>query len=138
MSTHYITCAPIAVLAGFLVVVSQAFTPDVLGWVAFGVAVGVTAICVLAQLDRTRGGVQRTLDGAIVAIATLLVAFSVAASGAAVTWLTFAFALGIEALALTGLTLHEISTWRAQHQLRNLHWLSDPHVDATPPMSHAA
>lgn len=67
MSTHYATCAPIAVLGGFLVVVSQAFAPATVGWVAAGVAIGVIVIAVLAQLNGARGRVQRTLDGAIVA-----------------------------------------------------------------------
>jgi hypothetical protein len=47
MSTHYVTCAPIAVLGGFLVVVSQAFAPATLEWVAAGVAIGVIVIAVL-------------------------------------------------------------------------------------------
>lgn len=38
MGTHYMTCAPIAVLGSFLVVVSQAFAPATLEWVAAGVA----------------------------------------------------------------------------------------------------
>jgi len=75
---------------------------------------------VVAQLDGARGRVQRTLDGAIVADAGLLIAFALESSGTAVVWLTFAFALGIVALAFTGLSLHEVFNWRAQHQLADL------------------
>jgi hypothetical protein len=44
-------------------VVSQTLSSGVLGWVAFGVAGAVAAVCLVAQIDRFRGGVQRTLDG---------------------------------------------------------------------------
>src|SRR5262245_55539344 len=101
MSTHYITCAPIAIAAGFLVVVSQVFAPGTLQWVATGVAIGVIVVAVLAQLDRGRGGVQRTLDLAIVIDGALLVVFALDASGTAVVWLTFALSLGLVALAFT-------------------------------------
>ena len=130
MSTHYITCAPIAVLGGFLVVVSQTFSPITLQWVSMGVAIGVIVIAVLGQLDRARGGVQRTLDVAIVADAALLIVFALAALGTAVEWFSFAFALGIVALAFGGLSLHEMSNWRAQHQLASLRWL--PNTEAAP------
>src|SRR5579864_4287619 len=100
MSTNYMTSALTATMGAFLLVVSQAFRPHVLGWVAFGVAIGVVAIVLVAQLDRARGGVQRVLDAGTVAVAALLIAFAVTASGSAVTWLTFAFSLGLAALAV--------------------------------------
>ena len=137
MSTDYITSALLALLGGFVVVASQALSSAVLGWIAFGVAIGIASIAVLAQLDRTRGGVQRTLDAASVADAGLLLVFALTASGTTVIWLSFAFALGIVALAFTGLTVNEVSHWRAKHQLRNLHWLPDPDVAAAP-QSYAA
>jgi hypothetical protein len=138
MSTHYITCAPIAILGGFVVVASQSFSSTVLGWVAFGVAVGIITIAVLAQLDRSRGGVQRILDGTIVAVASLMTGFALASSGATVIRLSFAFSLGIAALAFTGLTLHEVSTWRAEHQLGSLHWLPNAETAGSPGQQHAA
>ena len=86
MSTHYLTCLPIAILGGFLVVVSQAFGPAVLGWVAVGVAIGVITIAVLAQLDHQRGRVQRVIDAGIVALGALLIVFGLVGSGTAVAW----------------------------------------------------
>lgn len=138
MSTSYITGALFTLLGGFLVVVSQAFSSGVLGWVAFGVAVAVAAVCVVAQFDRSRGAVQRTLDGASLVVAALLIIFSLAASGAAVTWLSFAFALGIVALALSGLSVHEVYDWRVRHQLSNLRWLHEGAVATSPQQSRAA
>jgi hypothetical protein len=138
MSTRYITGALLAIAGGLLVVISQALASTVLGWVAFGVAVGVIAISALAQLDRARGGVQRVLDGATAAVAGLLMAFSVAASGAAVVWLSFAFALGIVGLAFTGLSVHEVANWRAQRRLSSLHWLHESKTDTAPDQYRAA
>jgi uncharacterized membrane protein (UPF0136 family) len=112
MSTNYLTGALFAVLGGVVVVVSQAFTPSVLGWVAFGLAIAVAAVAVLAQLDRSRGLVQRALDTTTVIVAGLLIILSRTASGDAVTWLSFALGLGIVALAYAGLTVHEVAERR--------------------------
>lgn len=116
MSTHYLTGSLFTVLGAFVVVVSQAFTPSVLGWVAFGIAVAVATGTLLAQLDRSRGVVQRTLDIATVIVAGLLIILSLTASGTAETWLSFSFALGIVALGHAGLTVHEVSAWRSRAQ----------------------
>ncbi|HEX6393536.1 MAG TPA: hypothetical protein VFZ97_08850 [Acidimicrobiales bacterium] len=138
MSTKYLTSAPIAILAGFLIVVSQAFHPHVLGWVAVGVAIGIVAVVALGQLDPTRGGVQRALDGATAVTGGLLIAFGVAASGSALKWLTFGLSLGIVGVAFAALTLHEVSTWRAENRLSNLHWLTGTGIEAGSPQSRAA
>jgi hypothetical protein len=130
MSTRYITGALFALLGGFVVVVSQTLTASVMRWVA--VAAGIAAVALLAQLDRSRGAVQRTLDGASVVAAGLLIIFSLATSGTTVVWLSFAFALGIVALAFAGLSVHEVSNWRTQLQLRNLRWLPDTARIAAP------
>jgi hypothetical protein len=123
MSTRYMTGVLFAILAGFLVVVSQAFSPTVLGWVAFAFSIGLIVFAALAQLDRSRGAVQRVLDGVTVVLAALMLGFSVSASGAEVIWLTFAFAVAIVAVAFTGLTLNEIVHWRGARELSNLRWL---------------
>ncbi len=132
MSTSFITGTLLAVLAGFIVVVSQAFAPNPLSWVAFGIGVAIVGICLLAQLDRSRGSAQRAVDAAVVVVAALLIAFSLAAAGTAVIWLSFAFALGVVGLALVGLTLHEISNWRASHRLAQLWWLPGGPAASTP------
>lgn len=108
MSTRFITGTVLALLAGFVVVVSQAFAPSTLSWVAFGIGVAVVGICVVAQLDRSRGAVQRALDAATVVVGGLLIAFSLVSSGTTVTWLAFAFSLGIVGLSIAGLTLHDL------------------------------
>jgi hypothetical protein len=123
MSTQYITGALLAILGGFVVVASQAFAPNPLSWIAFGTAVAIVAISLLSQLDRSRGAGQRTLDAALAAVGGLMMTFALVASGTAVTWLSFAFALGTVALAFAGLTMHEVSSWRTAHQLGRLRWI---------------
>jgi hypothetical protein len=54
MSTRYVTCAPLRILGAF-VVASQAFSSRLIGWVAFGVAIGIVAIVLLSKFDRGRG-----------------------------------------------------------------------------------
>jgi hypothetical protein len=137
MSSRFITGILSAMLGGFIVVATQAFAVSSVGWIAFSVAVAIVAICAFAHLDRSRGAVQRWLDVGMVVLGGLLMAFGVAASGMAVIWPSFAFALGVVALAVTGLTLHEISTWRAEHQLSQLRWLPQERTAARP-IEHAA
>lgn len=128
MSINYLTGALLALLGGFVVVVSQAFSAHVVGWVAFGIGAAVIAIMVLAQLDRMRGWVQRGLDGATVAVSSLMVAFALAESGSAVTWLSFAFALGFVVLAFAGLTVHEVADRTEQRDLGQIHGLTGVHA----------
>ena len=126
MSSQFITGAISVVLSGFVVVATRAFHPVPVGWIAFGIGIAILIVTVLAQLDRLRGATQRVLDASTVAVAGLMMAFGFAASGRSVTWLSFAFSLGVVGLAFAGLTLHEISNWRAAHQLRELRWLPQP------------
>jgi hypothetical protein len=49
-------------------------------------------------------------------IATVLIVFSLVFTGSVVTWLAFGLALGFVALALAGMTLHEIETWMSTRQ----------------------
>ena len=130
MSSKFITGALTAILAGFVVVVSQAFSPGVLSWVAFGITAGVIVMVVVSQLDPARGAIQRVLDGCSVVVGGLLIGFGLAASGSAVTWLVFAFALGLVGTGVVGLCLNEVANWRSQHQLAELHWLHPEPVTA--------
>ena len=81
MSSRFITGALTAILGGFVVVVSQAFSPGVLSWVAFGITAGVIVIVLVSQLDPARGAIQRVLDACSIVVSGLLVGFGLAASG---------------------------------------------------------
>ena len=98
-------------------VASQAFSFSTTAWLAFAIAIAVLVITAVAQLDRGRGLIQRTLDGVIGALAIWTIIASLAFNGAVVMWLSFAEALGFVALAFAGMTDHEVGTWRAAHGL---------------------
>jgi hypothetical protein len=125
MSTRYLSNAVIALLGGAVVVLSMGLSSTTaIGWVAFGIAIAVVGISLLAQLDVHRGMTQRLLDGAAVAAGGTLIAVSVVFGGTTVIWLAFALALGLVGVAFAGLTLHEVESWRAAHELGQLHWLA--------------
>ena len=125
MSSRFFSNVLIALLAGTVVVLSMGLTSSTaLGWIAFGVAIGVVVISLLVQLDRRRGMAQRLLDAVAVAVGGTLIATSIVFTATTVMWLAFALAIGLVGLAFIGLTLHEIESWRAIHGLGELHWLA--------------
>jgi hypothetical protein len=125
VSTRYFTNALVAILGGTLVVLSQTLGPNAVGWTGLGVGIAVLVISIIAQLDLQRGTAQRGLDAAMAVTAGILIVFAAGAfSGVTLVWLVFAFGLGFVGIALAGLTLHEVETWRAAHDLGRLHWLA--------------
>lgn len=117
MSMRYLSNAAIALFGGFVVVVSQAFSPAVTAWLAFAISIAILVIAGASQLQQGRGVVQRILDGVIGLVAAWTIVVSLIFAGPAVMWLCFAGALGFVLLAFVGLTLHEIWTYRATHGL---------------------
>ncbi len=119
MSTRYLTNAAIALLGGFVVVASQVFTPAVTAWLGFAIAIAIAVVLIVAvaQFDRSRGAVSRTLDGVLGALGIWTIVASQIFTGSAVMWLSFAEALGFVGLAFIGLTVHEVDTWRTLHGL---------------------
>ncbi|MGH9920929.1 MAG: hypothetical protein ACRD6W_18930 [Nitrososphaerales archaeon] len=122
MSSRYVTNVLLALFGGFVVVASRSFRPSVVGWIAFAFGIAVVLVSLLGGLDRSRGLVQRVMDAAMVALGGLAIGFGDAASGSAERWTVFAFALGWVALGLVGLTVHEVTQWRAERGLGQLHW----------------
>lgn len=117
MRVRFISNVVLALAAGFVVVASQAFGSAVTGWIAFGVALGIVLLLGASQLDRRRGVTQRSLDGIAAVVAAWTVVAAVVFSGSVVTWLAFAGGLGLVAVALVGLIVHELSTERVVHTL---------------------
>lgn len=123
MSTRFMTSALITLMAGFVVVISLVFKPAVTAWLAVSLGIAVIAISAAAQIDRSRGSVQRLIDGIAVVLGAVTIVFSLVFHGSAVQWLSLAEALGFVALAYTGLTLNEVAQWRAEHGLYPLQGL---------------
>jgi len=124
--TRYFTNAIIALLAGFVVVATQAFAAPTVAWLAFGIAIAILGLSGLSQLDPSRGLVQRLLDGVLASIATVLIVFSLVFTGSVITWLAFALALGFVGVALVGMTLHEVETWISTRQAEEVRHLGSP------------
>jgi hypothetical protein len=124
--TRYFTNAIIALLAGFVIVATQAFTASTVAWLAFGIAIATLGLSGLSQLDRNRGLVQRLLDGVLASIATVLIVFSLVFTGSVITWLAFALSLGLVGVALVGITLHEVETWMSTRQAEEVLHLNSP------------
>jgi hypothetical protein len=114
---RYLSNAAIALFGGFVVVASQAFAPAVTAWLAFAIAIAVLVVAGVSQLQRGRGVVQRILDGVTGLLAVGAIIASLVFVGPTVMWLSLAGGLGFVLLAFTGLTLHEIWTYRATHGL---------------------
>jgi hypothetical protein len=104
-----------ALVAGFIVVVSQAFAPSTAAWISFGAGVFFIVAACVRMLEP--GIVHRLVHGGIGVLGVLIVIETLLASGATVSWLSFAGALGVLALSLIGLTVHELSTERVVHSL---------------------
>lgn len=127
MSTRYLTNIAIALGAGFLVVASQAFAPATMTWLMLGIGAGSLAILVPATAIRRRGVVQRGLDVVIGIVAIWTIVSGLVFAGATVTWLGFASGVALVALAVIGLTAHELSTERVVHSLK-VHAAGEPEL----------
>lgn len=120
MNPRFSSNVVLALGGAFVVVASQAFSSGVTGWLAFALGLAVLSLLGAAQLDRSRGTIQRALDGGAGALAIWTAAASVIYTGTTLTWLSLAEALGFVAIALAGLTAHELSTERVVHALETL------------------
>jgi hypothetical protein len=117
MSGRFISNTALLLAGGFMVVASQAFAASAVGWITFGVALGILAMLALCQIDGTRGMLQRSLDatGGILGIWTVVA--SIVFTGATLTWLSLGEGIGFMGLALAGLIMHELKTERVVHSL---------------------
>ena len=112
MNTRYVTNLTLTLLPGFLVVASQAFTASTNSWLSFagGAAIGAVALGGVAL--RGRGVVQRCTDAVVIVLGGWIVVSSLVFSSGSVIWLGFSAAVAVLALAITGLTLNELTTER--------------------------
>jgi hypothetical protein len=109
MKPRFVTNMLLAFAGAFVAVASQAFGATTAGWIAFGVGIAVLLGLGLSQLDRSRGLVQRALDGLTALLAIWTVVASVVFTGAALSWLTLGEAIGLFLFAAVGLLAHELS-----------------------------
>lgn len=116
MTSRFLSNLSLAILAGFLVVVSLALPISAAAWIMFGVGVVAVALLGAAALPG-RGMAQRALDALIGILGAWTIVASLVFAGTTVMWLSFASGVGLVALAVIGLVVHEISTERVVHSL---------------------
>ncbi|MBS1879566.1 MAG: hypothetical protein JST31_08640 [Actinobacteria bacterium] len=115
MAYRYLYYLGVALVAGFIVVATQAFATGTVIWLAFS-AGALFTLGGLAMLPRP-GRTHRAIAAATCVLGILIVIEALLSSGSTTIWLSFAGALGVLALAIAGLTAHELSTERVVHSL---------------------
>ena len=121
VSHRFISNMLLALAGGVVLVVTQAFAPPVVAWIAFGVTgVGVLLLMIATALAPGRGNVQRTLDAVAGVLAAWTIVETLVFSGMLMVWLTFGAAAAIVAVAAAGLIVHELSTERVVHSLEDV------------------
>jgi hypothetical protein len=111
LSTRYLSNLALAVVAAFVVVASQAFSSSVFTWLAFGGGVAIVAIA-LEETVRDCVSAHRVLSAVVAVIGAWTIVSSLVFSASAVVWLGFSAAVAVVALAVIGLTLHELQDER--------------------------
>jgi len=120
MSTRYFSNLVLALIGGFLVVATMAFAPLTAAWLTFGIAVGATVISLyMVGFEKTLP--QRILGGLLAILGAWTIVASLVFAPTTVVWLGFASAIAFVALAVAGLTIHELSTERVVHSLEVQH-----------------
>lgn len=125
MNSRYLSNVALFLAGAFLVVTSQAFGISVFEWLMLGT--GVLAVLLSGAIVlRGRGLPQRSIDAIIGILGAWTIVASLVFTGAAMTWLGFASGAAFVALALVGLTLHELVTERVVHSIEVRTATSEP------------
>jgi hypothetical protein len=107
LSNRYLSNLALSLIAAFVIVASKAFSHGVFTWLAFGGGVAIVVIALAAGAFE-RMSVHRVLSAVIAVVGAWTIVSSVVFSAATVVWLGFSAAAAVAALAVTGLTLHEL------------------------------
>jgi hypothetical protein len=105
----------LALIAGFLVVATQAFTLPVVQWLTFGIAVASLLLTLAIAVGLRRHLPSAILGGLGAAISAWTIVASLVFGLTAVMWLGFSAAIALLAIAGGGLIAHELSTERVVH-----------------------
>jgi hypothetical protein len=116
LSSRFLLDSLFVVAGAFLTVAAMAWSPGTAGWTAFGVSTGITVIAAVSAALAKKGS-HRLGHGLIGVTGLWSLVAALAFSGTALTWLVFADAIAVGALALADLAAHEATTERIVHQL---------------------
>jgi hypothetical protein len=107
--SRFVSWLTVGVAAAFLVVASAAFSLGAIAWLAFAISIGTLIVSVGIAYD-SRSSVTSVYTAALVAlISGWTIVASLVFSQSTVQHLTLASSLAIGALAVVGLTTHEVS-----------------------------
>jgi hypothetical protein len=116
MSLKYIVNLLLVIAGGFLAVASRGFAASTAGWIALGI--GIFAVVLTgAGLAMTRLQPSAIGYGLTAAVGIWTIVSSLVFTGTALGWLVLADALGLAAIAIVELVVHEFSTERVVHTL---------------------
>jgi hypothetical protein len=116
MHARFIAAVVTGLAGGFVVTVSQAFSPGITAWLAFGVGLALLVVAAFPVLFGERGIAGVALDAVGSVLAVWTVVASVVFSGEVVKWLSFAEGAGFVALAVAGLVLNQLRLARSIHR----------------------
>lgn len=114
MNSRFLTNAGLTAIGAFTVVASMAWAPATFMWLMFAAGIAAVSLSLAAAIP-SRGVAQRALDGTVGILGAWTIVASLVFSAATVTWLGFASGIAFFALALIGMTLHELRTERVVH-----------------------
>jgi hypothetical protein len=117
MSIRYLSNITLALVAGFVVVASQAFSASVFASLALAGGAAVVALLAIATAAGQRGIVQRGMDVVSGVLGVGLIVLSLIVANSTFVWIGLGAALAMVALAVIGLTLHELKTERVVHSI---------------------
>lgn len=115
MSIRYLSNLALTLIAGFLIIATQAFLLPVVAWIGFGLSIALLALGAATMLIPPLA--QRVMGGTVAVIATWTIVASLVFAPATAMWLIFASAIAMTALGVAGLSLHELRTERVVHSL---------------------
>jgi hypothetical protein len=101
---------------GFLAVTAMTFSASTAGWIGFGVSTLFTVLAAAGAVT-ARSGSARAGHSALALVALWSLIAALAFSGTLLTWLVFADALALAAVALADLTAHEVGSEHVVHSL---------------------
>jgi hypothetical protein len=117
MSIRYLSNITLALIGGFVVVASQAFSASVFASLALAGGAAAVALLAIATAAGQRGIVQRGMDVVSGVLGVGLIVLSLVVANSTFVWIGLGAALAMVALAVTGLTLHELKTERVVHSI---------------------
>lgn len=118
MSIRFSLNTAVILAAGFLVVASRSFATNTVGWVGFGVSTGIAVLAVAAlTVSAHRAPARGIGQGAMFLVALWSLIAALVFTGSTMTWLVFADAIGLAAVAVADLIAHELSTERVVHTI---------------------